>query len=99
MDEIALSNGTCGVTIHDDLSSVCDGASSTMTGVAEAGEPGTFVIGQPAFVCDDGSQPQALSGPPLEEQLKDLGFVYDVRRDSLHDSWGGLVWTRSEVAP
>jgi len=72
MDVIALSNGTYGVTIHDDLASVCDGASSTMTGVAEAGEPGTFVIGQPAFVCDDGSQPQALSGPPPEEQLKGI---------------------------
>ena len=99
MDVIALSNGTYGVTIHDDLASVCDGAPSTMTGVAEAGEPGTFIIGQPAFVCDDGSQPEALSGPPLEEQLRDLGFVYDVRRDSRRDSLGGLVWTRSEVAP
>ena len=99
MDAIALSNGTYGVTIHDDLASVCDGAPSTMTGVAEAGEPDTFVIGQPAFVCDDGSQPQALSGPLLEEQLKDLGFVYDFRGDSLRDSLGGLVWIRSEVAP
>jgi len=99
MDVIALSNGTYGVTIHDDLASVCDGAPSTMTGVAEAGEPGTFVIGQPVFVCDDSSQPQALSGPPLEEQLKDLGFVYDSQGDSLRDSLGGLVWTRSEVAP
>ena len=99
MEVITLSNGTYGVTIRDDLASVCDGAASTMTGVAEAGEPGTFVIGQPAFVCEDGSQPQALSGPPLEEQLKDLGFVYDFRGDSLHDSLGGLVWTRSEVAP
>ena len=99
MEVITLSNGTYGVTIRDDLASVCDGAPSTMTGVAEVGEPGTFVIGQPVFVCDDGSQPQALSGPPLEEQLKDLGFVYDSRGDSLRDSLGGQVWTRSEVAP
>ncbi|MEX0629802.1 MAG: hypothetical protein WEE67_05110 [Chloroflexota bacterium] len=99
MEVITLSNGTYAVTIRDDLASVCDGAPSTMTGVAEAGEPGTFVIGQPEFVCDDGSQPQALSGPPLEEQLKDLGFVYDFRGDSLRDSLGGLVWTRLELAP
>ena len=72
MEVITLSNGTYGVSIRDDLASVCDGAPSTMTGVAEAGGPGTFVIGQPAFVCDDGSQPQALSGPPPEEQLKGI---------------------------
>lgn len=98
MELIALANGNYDVTISDDLAGVCDGVPSTMTGVAEAAEPDTLVIAQPSYVCDDGSEPEVLSGPPLEDQLKDLSFVYDFQRDALHDSLG-LVWKRVERAP
>jgi hypothetical protein len=95
---IAQPNGTYDVTIRDDLASVCDGVSSLMTGVAEAREPGTIVIEQPEYTCDDGSEAQALSGPPLEQQLHNLGFTYDASRDELQDSLG-LVWTRVAMGP
>jgi hypothetical protein len=98
MEVVALADGTHSVTIRDDLASVCGGESSTMTGVAEVGEPGTVVIEQPEYVCDGGSQPQALSGPPLEEQIQNLGFAYDARRDELQDSLG-LVWSRVVMGP
>ncbi len=77
---------------------VIRGVSSTMTGVAEARDPGRLVIGQPAYACDDGSKPQALSGPPLEEQLRNLAFVYDFQGDQLQDSFG-LVWSRVAMGP
>ena len=98
MEVIGLPDGTFGVTIRDDLASVCRGASSTMTGVAEEREPDTLVIAQPEYVCDDGSQAEALSGPPLEEQLQNLGFDYDADRDELQDSFGA-VWIRVVVGP
>ena len=93
MEVIALADGSYDVTIRDELASVCSGASSTMTGVAEAQEPGRIVIQLPDYVCDDGSEAQALSGPPLEEQLRNLSFSYDALRDALFDSLG-LEWTR-----
>ena len=94
----ARPNGSYRVTIRDDLASVCDGASSTMRGVAEEQESGTIVIAQPDYTCDDGSEAQALSGPPLEEQLRDLGFTYDPGRDDLQDSFGS-VWSRAGAEP
>lgn len=96
MEVIALPDRTYGVTIRDNQASVCDGASSTMAGVAEERESGSIVIQQPGYVCDDGSEAQALSGPPLEEQLRNLGFTYDPVSDELQDSLG-LVWSRAAV--
>jgi hypothetical protein len=69
-----------------------------MTGIAESAEPGTLVIEQPEYSCDDGSQAEAFSSPPLEEQLRGLEFVYDFLREALRDSLG-LEWTRVAVAP
>ncbi len=89
----AQPDGTYELTIRDDLASVCGGASSTMTGVADAGQAGTIVIAQPKYTCNDGSEAQALSGPPLLDQLRDLSFTYDSQRDELEDSLG-LVWSR-----
>jgi hypothetical protein len=67
-------------------------ASSTMTGVAEAADAATIVIAQPDYVCDDGSEAQALSGPPLLEQLRNLRFTYSPGSDELMNA--GLVWGR-----
>jgi hypothetical protein len=93
MEVIPLPEGNYDVTIGDESALVCDGVPSTMTGVAEELEPGTIVIPQPDFLCEDGSEAQALSGPPLLEQLQNLGFTYDPRSDNLRDSLG-LVWSR-----
>lgn len=98
MDVSRLPNGTYDVTIRDDFASVCDGAPSTMTGIAEATETNTFVIEQPVFSCDDGSQAQALSGPPLEDQLRNLTFVYRPGRDEVEDSFE-LIWSRASTGP
>lgn len=68
-----------------------------MTGVAKTSDSGTIVIEQPEYVCDNGSQAQALSGPPLDDQLRNFTFIYDSVRDSLVA--GGLEWTRAELAP
>jgi hypothetical protein len=98
MEVVALPNGSFQVTVRDDFASVCDGATSTMTGVAESRERDTIVIAQPQYICDDGSKAQALSGPPLDEQLRNFSFSYDSLRDALFDP-AGLEWTRIDVAP
>ena len=56
-----------------------------------------IVIAQPKFRCDDGSEAQALSGPPLHEQLRGFGFSCDSPSDALRDSMG-LEWTRAGAA-
>jgi hypothetical protein len=78
---------------HDDAASVCSGASSTTVGTGRLEGSTELVIGSPVLTCDDGSEPEALSGPPLQEQLRDLTFVHDREDDVLTDSFG-VVWTR-----
>lgn len=93
MSIVELPDGTYDLTILDDRAQVCSGTPSTMTGVGEVQGASTLVIGQPEYTCDDGSQPRALSGPPLDEQLSNLRFAYDPLRDALFDSLG-LEWTQ-----
>lgn len=81
------------IVVRDDLASVCSGAPSTMTGAGRLEGAGQLVIPSPALTCDDGSEPEALSGPPLEEQLRDLTFVHDPDIDALTDNLGS-VWQR-----
>lgn len=81
------------ITVRDDVASVCSGTPSTMTGTGRI-EGGTqLVIPAPVYTCDDGSEPQALSGPPLEEQLRDWTLFLDPQTDTLSDGVGG-VWLR-----
>jgi hypothetical protein len=95
---VAVSDGgAVEITVHDTIASVCSGARSTMTG-SGAIEGGTsIVIAAPAYTCDDGSQPQALSGPPLAEQLRDWTMTFDPQAGTLTDSVGG-VWHREGAA-
>jgi hypothetical protein len=86
-------NGTVGITVHDDPASVCSGAPSTMSGAGGFEGDSELIIPTPILTCDDGSQPEALSGPPLEEQLRNLTFVHDPESDTLTDNFGS-VWTR-----
>ena len=94
----ALSDGTFAVTLLDDSAAVCDGVSSTMTGVAVRTEPGTYVIAQPEYLCDDGTKAETLGGPPLEDVLRNYRFVYDASVDVLRDG-AGLPFTRNEDLP
>lgn len=79
--------------VRDDLASVCSGAPSTTTGTGRVEGSVELVIPSPVLTCDDGSQPESMSGPPLEEQLQNLTFVHDPRTDALTDNLGA-VWGR-----
>jgi hypothetical protein len=81
------------IEVHDDAASVCSDAPSTMVGTGRLEGSTELVIGSPVLTCDDGSQPEALSGPPLQDQLRDLTFVHDPEADALTDNWG-TVWAR-----
>lgn len=81
------------ITVRDDIATVCGGTPSTMTGSGRI-EGGTqLVIPAPLYTCDDGSEPKALSGPPLQEHLRNLTFVLDPQTNTLKDNFGGL-WLR-----
>jgi hypothetical protein len=78
---------------HDDFASVCSGAPSTMTGTGQVLSATGLVVPSPALTCDDGSEPHELSGPPLEEQLRNLTFVDHPETKTLTDNFG-VVWER-----
>lgn len=86
-------DGVIEITVHDDLASVCSGAASTMTGAGRLEGDTELVIPTPVLTCDDSSEPEALSGPPLEEQLLDLTFTFGNETETLTDSFGS-VWAR-----
>ena len=89
----ALGDGAVEITVQDDAASVCSGAPSTMTGTGRLEGSTELVVPSPVLTCDDGSEPEALSGPPLEEQLRDLTFVHDPQTDAFTDNFGS-VWER-----
>jgi hypothetical protein len=78
---------------HDDFATVCSGAASTMIGTGQVQGPTQLVIPSPVLTCDDGSEPEALSGPPLEDQLRNLTFTDHPETDTLTDNFG-VVWER-----
>jgi hypothetical protein len=90
------------ILIRDDFAGECSNAPSTTTGTGWIDDDGGLVIPSPVFTCDDGSEPEALSGPPLEEALRDLTFVHDPGSDTLEDNlprsaaYFGSVWERRE---
>ncbi|HET7237019.1 MAG TPA: hypothetical protein VFK59_11390 [Actinomycetota bacterium] len=87
-------DGAVKITVLDDVATVCGGTPSTMTGTGGIEADGTqLVINARVYTCDDGSEPETLSGPPLEEQLLDLTFVLDAESETLTDSFRGL-WLR-----
>lgn len=84
------------IVVTDTIASVCDLTPSTMTGTGTV-NGNSLVIPTPDYRCDDGSEPRAVSGPPLEEQLRNLMFVRDPQREQLTDNFGGL-WLRPAAA-
>jgi hypothetical protein len=86
------------IVVTDDVAAVCSGTPSIMTGTGRI-EGGTqLIIPAPVYTCDDGLEPEAVSGPPLQEQLRNLTFVLDAPTETLTDSVGGL-WQREGAEP
>jgi hypothetical protein len=92
------ADGAVEVVVRDDVATVCSGTPSRMVGTGRIEAGTALVIPSPVYMCDDGSEPEALSGPPLEDQLGDLTFVLDPQTDTLSDRVGG-VWLREEDDP
>jgi len=91
------ADGAVDITVHDTIASVCSGTPSTMTGTGAIEGGMRLVISAPVYACDDGSQPQAMSGPPLEEQLRNWTLTLDPQTGTLSDGAGG-VWYREGAA-
>jgi hypothetical protein len=85
-------NNTVDIVVTDTIATVCDLTPSTMTGTGTI-QGKDLVIPRPGYRCDDGSEPRAVSGPPLEEQLRNLTFVRDAQAETLIDNFSG-VWLR-----
>jgi hypothetical protein len=94
MDVTATDGRGFGIEMHDDSAAVCDGTASTMTGVALETSPGKFVIEQPDYRCDDGSDPHELSGPPLAEQLRNYTLTYNRGTNQMYEP-SGVIWSRA----
>jgi hypothetical protein len=90
---IERSDDTFDIVVTDTIAPVCSGTPATMTGTGVLDPSGALVIASPAITCDDGSDPEYLSGPPIEEVLANLTFVLDVETETVTDSLGG-VWLR-----
>ena len=95
--EVAVANGTVDIVVTDDVATVCSGSPSTMTGTGRIEGGTALVIPAPNYTCDNGSEPQAVSGPPLEEQLRNWTLVLDPQAGTLTASVGG-VWYREGAA-
>src|SRR3990170_2268746 len=87
------ADGAVEITVLDDVATVCSGTPSTMTGTGRIEGGTALVIPAPVYTCDDGSEPEALSGPPLQEQLRDWTLLLDAETETLTDGFGG-VWLR-----
>jgi hypothetical protein len=81
------------IVVTDDVATVCSGTPSTMTGTGRIEGDTALVIPAPVYSCDDGREPEAVSGPPLQEQLRNLTFVLDAGAETLTDNLGS-VWLR-----
>ena len=77
------ADGAVEIVVRDDVATVCSGTPSTMTGTGRI-EGGTqLVIPAPEYTCDDGSEAETLSGPPLEELLRDWTLFLDPQANAL----------------
>lgn len=94
-----LADGAVDVAVHDTIGSVCSGTSSIMTGTGAIQDGMRIVISQPVYRCDDGSEPEALSGPPLEEQLRNWTLALNPQTGILTDSVGGIWYREGATVP
>ncbi len=89
----AAQDGAVEIVVTDDVASVCSLGPSTMTGIGRFQGSAQIVIPAAVYTCDDGREPKVLSGTPLQEQLRNLTYVYDPRTNVLTVGARG-VWTR-----
>jgi hypothetical protein len=87
------AGGAVEIAVLDDIATECSGTPSTMTGTGRIESGTRLIIPAPVYTCDDGSEPQAPSGLPLQEQLRDWTLFLDTQNDILSDGFGG-VWLR-----
>ena len=80
------------IVVTDTIATVCSGTSSTMTGSASV-EGNFLVIPEPEYRCDDGTEPQPMGGPRLNEELRNLTYVRNAATDTLSVGIGD-VWVR-----
>jgi len=93
------ADGAVEIVVTDDIATVCSLTPSTMTGTGRIEAGTALVIPAPVYACDDGSEPEALSGPPLQEQLRDWTLLLDPQTDTLSDGFGGLWLREGAEAP
>jgi hypothetical protein len=94
----AAGDGTVEIVVTDSIASVCSRAPSTMTGTGRLEGDAKLIMPSPMYACDDGSEPRALSGQPLQEQLRNLTFVRDAQAGTLTDNFGS-VWLLKGATP
>jgi hypothetical protein len=87
------ADGAVEIVVRDTIAGVCSGTPSTMTGTGRLEGGTALVIPSPVYTCDDGSEAEALSGPPLQEQLRDWTLFLDPETETLRDRAGGM-WLR-----
>jgi hypothetical protein len=88
-----LADDAVEIVVLDTIATVCSGTPSIMTGTGRIEDGTQLVIPAPVYTCDDGTQPETLSGPPLQEVLRDWTLFLDPRTDTLSDGVGGM-WLR-----
>ena len=93
----STATGALEVVVTDDVASVCSFGSSTMTGTGRLQGGNRLVIPAPVYTCDDGSEPQSLSGAPLDDLLRNLTYAYDADTGAL-TAGPESVWTREPGA-
>lgn len=89
----ATASGALEIVVTDDVASVCSFGPSTMTGTGWLVGGTRLVIPAPVYTCDDGSEPQSLSGEPLEDLLRNLTYEYDAEANAL-TAGPDSVWAR-----
>ena len=80
------------VVVTDTIATVCSATPSTMTGTG-AVDGDNLVIPAPDYRCDDGSEPQPMGGPGLNQELRNLTYTRDAVSDTLSVGIGD-VWVR-----
>ena len=89
------ANDSLEIVVTDTIATVCAGTSSTMTGIGSV-EGGRLVIPAPDYRCDDGTEPQPMGGPGLNEELRNLTYTRVADSDTLSVGIGD-VWLHEGV--
>jgi len=95
----AGADGTLEIVVRNDIATVCSLTPSTMTATGRIDDEVYLVMPAPMYTCDDGSEPEAVGGPPREVQLRNFTLVRDARSDTLSDGRGGIWWREGAERP